>query len=212
MKGRFIVFEGIDGSGEDTQLDLLYKTIKSWNKYQHVLATHEPTGNATEIKRKLKYDNDAYSSGEEMALLFVEDRTQHSYEIIKPCLEKGIDVLCSRYKMSTCAFQQTQGVPLDKLLEIHKHRGILIPDLTFFLDVDGKTAEQRIFKRGEEIEKFEKIDFLDRVNLNYRNLYELSKSDKSLFGYVIKIDGNRSIKEVAENISNDFLNFNFTEN
>ncbi|MFA5070793.1 MAG: dTMP kinase [Candidatus Pacearchaeota archaeon] len=207
MKGKFIVFEGIDGSGEDTQLDLLYKKIKSLDKYQNILATHEPTGNATEIKRKLKHDNDAYSSGEEMALLFVEDRTQHSYEIIKPGLEKGIDVLCSRYKMSTCAFQQTQGIPLDKLLEIHEHRGILIPDLTFYLDVDGKIAEQRIHKRGEEIEKFEKIDFLDRVNLNYRNLYELSRLNKSLFGEVIKIDGNKSIHDVTEDIYQEFLNF-----
>lgn len=128
-RGMFIVFEGVDGSGEDTQLDILYKKIKSRDKYQDALATHEPWKNS-EIKKRLKEDKDAYSAPEEMADLYIGDRTDHSYTLIKPNLDAGVIVLCSRYKMSTCAFQPAQGMSLDKLLKMHEHRGILVPDVT----------------------------------------------------------------------------------
>ena len=101
------------------------KRIERLNKYQDILRTHEPWRNK-KIKRKLEEDKDAYSDPEKTAHLFVEDRTDHSYILIRPNLLMGTDVFCSRYKMSTCAFQQTQGVPLEKLLEMHENRGVTI--------------------------------------------------------------------------------------
>jgi dTMP kinase len=203
-KGLFIVFEGIDGSGEDTQVEKLYSAIKSLDKYQDILATHEPWKHG-EIKRKLREDKDAYSDAEEMAELYIGDRTDHSYVLLRPNLDAGAIVLCSRYKMSTCAFQQTQGIPLDKLLKMHEHRGILNPDLTFFLDVPGNIAESRREKRGTPKEKFEQREFMDKVTANYWALYEMSLKNPELFGEVVKIDGNGLINEVAKDIYQEFL-------
>jgi dTMP kinase len=204
--GLFVVFEGIDGSGEDTQLDILYKKIKKWDKYQDVSATHEPWRNK-EIKRKLETDKDAYSDAEEMTELYIGDRTDHTYIRILPNLAHEGIVLCSRYKMSTCAFQQAQGIPLDRLLKMHGHRGIIRPDITFFLDVEREVAAKRI-KSREKQEKFERdSEFIDRVIANYRSLYELSKTDIDLFGRVIKIDGNPDIDTVAGSIEKVFLPF-----
>jgi len=99
-----------------------------------VLRTHEPW-KSSEIKRKLETEKDAYSGAEEIAELHVEDRARHTQKLIRPNLRAGAVVLCSRYTLSTCAYQWAQGLSLSKLLEMHEHRGILIPDVTFFLDV-----------------------------------------------------------------------------
>lgn len=207
-KGLFVVFEGIDGSGEDTQLELLYRLIKKLDKYQAVLTTHEPWKNE-EIKKKLQEDEDAYSDAEEMAQLYIGDRTEHTYVLIKPNLNAGTIVLSSRYKMSTCAFQQAQGMSLDHLLKLHdrQHNGIIKPDLTFFLDVKSEVAAERRKNRGGSPEKFEQIEFLDKASENYRNLYELSRKNPSLFGRVIKIDGNPEIEVVAKSIEKNFSQF-----
>ena len=205
QRGLFIVFEGIDGSGGDTQLKMLLDRIKKGNKYQDVLATHEPWKNGR-IKEMLEKDRDAYSNAEEISLLYVGDRTEHSYEIIKPNLNAGVFVLSSRYKMSTCAFQQAQGVPLEALLKMHENRGILTPDITFYLDVSREVAAGRMKKRGDPPEKFERDPgFIDRVIENYRNLYQMSLRDQSLFGRVAGTDGNRAMEEVSEAVYRAFL-------
>jgi len=206
-QGLFVVFEGIDGSGEDTQLDILYKTIKSWDKYQNILATHEPTKSREEIKKKLEKETDPYSNAEEMTELYIEDRREHTYELLMPNIRAGVIVLCSRYKMSTCAYQQAQGIPLDKLLKMQSDRGIIKPDLTFFLDVSGDVAEERRRGRNAPREKFELREFMDKASANYQGLYELSRKNPKLFGRVIKIDGNPKIEVVAKSIEGFFSQF-----
>lgn len=206
-RGLFIVFEGIDGSGADTQLKRLYDTIKHQDKYQDILATHEPWKNER-IKEMLAGDKDAYSNAEEISQLYVGDRTDHSYSLIIPNLNAGVFVLSSRYKMSTCAFQQAQGVPLEVLLRMHENRGILTPDLTFYLDVPKEVAAERIMKRGDSIEKFERDpEFVDKVIGNYRSLVEMSYNEPGLFGEVIQINGTPSEDEVAEKIYKTFIPF-----
>lgn len=205
-EGIFIDFEGIDGSGTSTQVHGLTKKIELLDKYQDVLRTHEPW-KSEDIKRKLKEDKDAYCDPEETAQLFVEDRVNHSYILINPNLKAGAIVISSRYKMSTCAFQWTQGVPLERLLKMHQHRGILIPDLTFFLDVKREVAAGRI-KERKKSEKFERdADFIDKVIENYRKLIHISKKYPDLFGRVIRIDGNQSIERVEEEVYSVFLPF-----
>ncbi len=157
-RGMFIVLEGIDGSGKETQMFELARHIKAKNKYQDVILTHEPWRNL-EIKRKLKEDKDAYSDSYKMAELYIKDRTEHVRELISPNLEKGAVVLCGRYMMSTCAYQWTQGANLDKLFEMHEGKGIILPDLTFFVYISAEIAQQRRAKRAEEKEKFEDLKF-----------------------------------------------------
>ncbi len=203
-RGLFVNFEGIDGAGTSTHVIELTKRIEQLDKYQDLLKTHEPWRNQ-KIKEKLQEDESAYSDAEEMAELYIEDRTEHSYELIKPNLNAKVIVLSSRYKMSL-AFQMAQGVSLDKLLKMHEHRGILTPDLNFLLDIPIEVAEERKKERGGKLEKFEKERvFIERVIENYKELIELSKKNPKLFGRVIRIDGNRPIIEVAGEIYQKFL-------
>jgi len=129
---RFIVFEGIDGAGTSTQLIESVRYLESLDKYQDVLRTHEPWKSG-EIKRKLAEDRDAYSDGLKMAELYVQDRIQHTKELVQPILDKGVFVLSDRYSMSTCAYQSTQRVDLNELIKMHDLSRVLVPDITFLL-------------------------------------------------------------------------------
>ncbi len=204
-KGSFIVFEGIDGSGTSTHVHKLQEKIEELDKYQDVLRTHEPWKNE-EIKRKLKEDSHIYDDGLYMAELYIDDRTQHTRQVIRPIIETGAMAFCSRYKMSTCAFQWAQGVELYELLSMHEHRSLLTPDLTFFLDVPNEVAQERIKKDREKLEKFEKnSQFIDKLINNYKVLTQMSEADSRIFGKVIRIDGNRDIEKVSKNIYKEFL-------
>ena len=141
-----------------------------------------------------------------MAELYIEDRTRHTRQIIRPALEEqGIVILCKRYKMSTCAYQWAQGVPLHDLLSMHNHRGLLVPDLTFYLDIPRKVAERRI-ERRKKTEKFEKDPrFTEKLIKAYNALLGLSEADPRIFGKVVRIDGNRRIQQVSEDIFSEFL-------
>ena len=204
-RGLFIVFEGIDGSGTSTHVHRLSEKVEILDKYQDILRTHEPWRNK-EIKRKLEEDKDAYSDPEKMAQLYVADRVDHSYRLIDTNLNAGAIVICSRYKMSTCAFQQAQGISLDKLLEMHEYRGVLTPDIVFFLDVSREVAEERIKKRGIPQEKFERDrKFIEKVIENYRNLIELSRKNMDIFGRVERINTEKPIEEASKEVYQKFL-------
>lgn len=203
-RGFFIVFEGIDGSGTSTHVHKLEEKIEELDKYQDVLRTHEPWKNE-EIKRKLTEDRDAYSDAMEMAELYVHDRVEHTRQIIRPALENGIIVLCSRYKMSTCAYQWAQGVRLNNLLAMHEHRGLITPDLTFFLDVPRHVAEDRIKKTRNGLEKFEKEpEFTEKLIRAYNVLTQMADVDEKVFGKVLRINSDKETEKVADEIFSRF--------
>lgn len=204
QKGLFVVFEGVDGAGTSTQLIKLLEHLERKNKYQDVLRTHEPW-NSEEIKKRLAKENDTYSGAEEISKLFVEDRIKHTEELIIPNLIRGVVVLCDRYSMSTCAYQSTQGANLIKLFDMHRdNESILIPDLTFFVDVPAEIAQERIMKRGEPKEKFEEFEFQRKLIMNYREIARGAENRDSVFGKTIWINGNGPIECVARNIAYEF--------
>ncbi len=203
-RGLFIVFEGIDGSGKSTQVNLLIKHIEELDKYIDVLRTHEPW-KSKEIKRKLQEDKDAYSGAKEMAQLYVGDRIAHTINLINPNLERGVFVFCDRYSLSTCAYQWTQGAYLEELLKMHKNNGILIPDINFFVDVSANAARERIMVRGGSLEKFERDpDFVTRLITSYRKLVYGSNFE-NVFGDITAINGEQTVENVALDIRNSFL-------
>ncbi len=201
-KGLFIVFEGIDGSGKGTQLSELIKHLDGLNKYIDIIKTHEPW-RSYEIKRKLEEDKEAYSDGITMAKLYVEDRINHSLEI-KAKLNERYFVLCDRYKMSTCAYQWTQGVDLEELFKMHEDDRILIPDLTLFIDVNAEIAQERREKRGTKYEKFEYVKFQSELRRNYLSLIE-RQDCSDIFGEVCMINGRGSVEEVSDRVRNAFM-------
>lgn len=203
-KPLFIVFEGIDGSGKTSQIARLANYIRGKDKYQDVLLTREPTWRASELRGKLQGDGDAFSDGERMAYLFVQDRKAHCEEQIVPALQQMAFVLCDRYALSTCAYQASQGVPLDTLLRLHEEAMTRKPDLTFFVDVPRGVAEARMVKRGEAKEKFEKnADFTEKLFGQYRDLVRQNLTDQRLqrvIGPVVNIDGTCTVEHVEEQI------------
>jgi len=203
-KGLFIVFEGADGSGTSSQIPLLIKHLDSLDKYIDVLKTHEPTKKAKGILKILKSDKDAMSNSEKLARLYTEDRAQHTQNIITPSLKKGIFVISDRHKMSTCAYQWAQGLPIETLHEMHANKGILIPDITFYIDVPPKTAKTRIKQRGIKPDKFELGDFRDIMLKKYNDLVKQAQQNPRLFGKVVKIDGTKPIEKVSEAIIKEF--------
>jgi len=204
-EGLLIVFEGIDGSGKNYQIHELEKRIESLNKYQDVLRTQEPW-RSKEIKRRLERDKTVYSNPEQMAEILIENRAKHTQKLLRPNVDAGVVVLLSRYKMSTCAYQWTQGMHLSELLDMHDHRGILTPDLTFLLDITQKTAEERITSAMRKKEKFEKDPkFVDRLISAYNSLAFMSEVDERIFGKVVRINGNRPMEAVSDEIYSEFL-------
>jgi len=174
-RGLFIAVEGIDGSGKSTQITTLQEIIRSLNKYNNVLITREPTANCSEVRRRLEQDGDACSGQKEMTRLYVQDRIEHTRDVIVPALNQGIYVISDRYRMSTDAFQSAQrkldlesrGLPpeaqdlsLEELFALQNRPEILVPDLTFLLLVSPEIALERIIKRGQQSEKFEKLPFM----------------------------------------------------
>ena len=205
QKGFFIVFEGADGSGKSTQIGKLADYIREKNKYKEVFLTREPTANANEIIRKLVSDNDSFKGGDFFTDAFILDRRNHFNYLINPLLEKGVDVLCDRYSMSTCAYQQTQGVDLKSILK--KHDGIPAPDLTFYLDVSLESSLDRIYSRRQGNEKFEKEEFIGKLIANYRKLaVSKDKLTRKVLGKVVMIDGNSRVERVSAYVRHAFDN------
>ena len=204
--GLFICIEGIDGSGKSTQTNLLIQHIEDLDKYIDVLKTHEPW-RSKEIKKKLKEDKDVYSNEFKLAELFTLDRAEHTRELIVPSLRKGIFVIGSRYSMSTLAYQWAQGVEFEKLLDLHRGKGILIPDLVLVFDLPVKEALKRLKKRGVAKDKFEKdSEFMKTLIDKYRLLAKMAnnKEGNLPFGKVAVINANKSIENVQKQINKVF--------
>lgn len=205
-KGLFICIEGIDGAGKSTQTNLLINHIEDLDKYIDVLKTHEPWRNA-EIKKKLNEDKDAYSNGLKLAELYALDRAEHTRQLIVPSLRKGIFVIGSRYSMSTLAYQWAQGVELEKLLDLHRGKGILIPDLVLVFDLPVKEAIKRLKTRGTKADKFEKdSEFMKKLIEKYRLLAKMANDREGNlpFGKVVVINANKNIENVHNQIKKAF--------
>jgi dTMP kinase len=204
VRGLFIVFEGIDGSGKSTQLEEVAKALKAKNKYQDILLTREPTYRASELKKNLKEQLNPFEGGEKDLFLFVEDRKIHTYDQILPAMAQGTVVLCDRYAMSTGAYQSSQGVPIDKIIDFHKKAGTWTPDLTIYVDVPLDVAESRMAKRGASLEKFETDrKFKEILINNYRDLVtmtHLNPDALNVFGPACLINGNQEQSKVTEDI------------
>jgi len=200
-QGLFITFEGTDGSGKSTQIELLEKYIKS--KGYEVVLSREPGGTrVSEIIRDIILDprNKEIDPLTEM-ILYAASRAQHVAEIIEPAIESGKVVICDRYVDSSYAYQGGgRGVDLKSIADVNRiaiHG--TVPDITFFLDIDPEIAiKRRIKSTGADRIEQEKLDFHRRVYDGYKKL-------SILYPDRIKtIDATKSIDEIAFQI-NSFI-------
>jgi len=211
LRGRFITFEGIDGSGKSTQLRLLAGDLKM--RGFDVLTTFQPGG--TPLGRRLR---EAFLETEEnvhpMAelLLFAADRAQHVNFLIKPALAEGRIVVSDRYADATAAYQGAgRGFDeqvIDRIIELATDN--LKPDLTLFFDVPIEKAILRTNSRtdNESVKNKNRMDretteFYDRVRRGYLKIAEEEPERFKI------IDGSGSIDEVHARVSEvvtEFLN------
>jgi len=188
--GKFIVFEGLDGSGQSTQASLL-KDFLIKEKIDVVL-TKEPTLTSS-AGQKIKeiLDEKSTISPEQLQLLFTEDRREHLEKVIIPALKMGQYVISDRYFFSTFAYGTAEGLDLEWLIKINND--FLLPDLTFLLKVRPEICLERIQKRGLGIKLFEKKEKLSRV----WQVYEILPQR---FQNIYLVDGEKSIEEVFKEI------------
>ncbi len=164
----FLVIDGPDGSGKTTLAKRLTTRLEGMGT--RTAYTFEPTsesGAGRKLRSMLRTGNipDVYS----FADLFVEDRQAHLHNFILPSLEAGMVVVCDRYKYSSLAYQQLQGVDAGHIIETN--RVCRVPDRVFILlpeNVD--VLLERIVERGLEKDIFEEREFISRTLECYRTL------------------------------------------
>lgn len=193
-KGLFITFEGVDGCGKTTQINLLKEYFEKQNKT--VLLTREPGAKGLGTKLReilLNYDGEVSPNCE--SFLFLADRAQHIDTIIKPAVERGEIVLCDRHTDSTVAYQG-YGRGVDKE-QIHMLNNIatsgMLPDLTLIFDIDIETSMSRVGKEKDRMESAGK-EFFERVRNGY---LEIAKANPDR---VKLLNGSKSIEVLHEEI------------
>ena len=156
QKGYFISFEGIDGSGKSTQIELLAKFLK--NLSFEVVITREPGGSVggEQIRNLLLQGETDRWSAETEILLFTAARRDHLERIILPALGDGKIVICDRFTDSTRMYQGMRGSNLRDLVELLNEKVIKRdPDLTIIIDINPETALKRAKSRKTVEERFE---------------------------------------------------------
>ncbi len=199
-KGLFITFEGADGSGKTTQLNLIKNFLEE--KGFEVVVTREP--GALDLGKKIReillhYDGVVADRCE--LFLFLADRAQHVETFIKPNIEQGKIVLCDRHTDSTVAYQgYGRGQDVKLLKDLNKLAvNNLTPDLTLLFDVSTEVAQQRV---GNEKDRMEAIglEFHKKVRNGYLELQKENPERIKL------INANNSIETVFEDTKNIIIN------
>lgn len=192
MTPRFIVLEGIDGSGTTSQSRRLLEALEA--RGHEVVHTFQPSKGA--IGRLIREHLSVNAEGMEpdaLALLFAADRLDHLGKVIAPALERGKLVLCDRYVISSWVYQSLK-CPKSWVRQINARA--TWPDLTFFLDVPAEVAMQRVANRreqtGEDVEVFDDPDLQRRLARGYATVAK----DPSHHN-VITIDATQSFDDVA---------------
>lgn len=197
MSGKFIVIEGLDGSGKTTQIRLLSARLRSMGRT--VAETAEPTASATGGLIRDALSGLTPRTGTEIAALFMADRVAHNVHPvngINALLEKGMDVICDRYYYSSLAYQGCVSDP-DWVFHINVDcPEIRRPDLCVFLDLDDETCLRRMEQGRAYQEIYENENTLIAVRRRYYDAFrQLEGRDR-----IVSVNADRTPEEVAEDI------------
>ncbi len=194
QKGLFITFEGGDGCGKTTQLNLCAEYLQK--KGFSVLVTREPgsQGLGEKLREVLLHYNGPVAPTCE-AFLFLADRAQHINQIVKPALETGKIILCDRHTDSSIAYQgygRGENIKQIELLNNIATQDIK-PNLTLVFDVSEEIAQKRVGSQKDRMESAGK-DFHKRVRNGY---LEIAKQNPTR---VKVVDANLPIEEVFKQV------------
>ena len=194
-KGLFITFEGADGCGKSTQMELLAKDLQ--NKGYEVVLTREPGGKGLGEKIRgllLNYNGEVSDRCE--SFLFLADRAQNIDMIVKPAIAAGKIVLCDRHTDSSVAYQgYGRGLDIEQINVLNNlATNGLKPDLTFVFDIDVETSMKRVGKEKDRMESAGK-DFHNRVRNGY---LEIAKQEPKR---IKVLDATESIEEIHKKVT-----------
>lgn len=188
MSGRFIIIEGIDGTGKSTLVKLVADVLQSHGR--EVLLTHEPTDlpSGKLILERLGTPGFKASPWEWLGM-FVSDRRMNIEQIVKPALKRGIDVIQDRSMYSTLVYQGAMGVPEEDIIKRHAgwHPQ---PDLLVILDIAPRfglsrtrrrslgvgqrwvkqAGQKYMFSDGDAPQSTEKLHFLQEIRRRYKRI------------------------------------------
>lgn len=192
----FITFEGGEGTGKTTQINILKKYLE--DQGLEVIITREPGGvTSAENIRAVIFDNEIDPITETM--LYAAARREHYIKKIKPALDAGKIVICDRFIDSSIVYQGiVRGVGVDLVENINKYAiNNVEPDLTIFFDLDPEIGLKRVSLRNEQMNRFDKesLDF----HLKVRKGYKLLSKTRNRF---VLIDASKSIEDVTKQIIN----------
>ncbi|OEG00274.1 dTMP kinase [Vulcanibacillus modesticaldus] len=217
MKGLFITFEGPDGSGKTTQLQLLANYLREQG--YDVVTTREPGGThiSDQIRKILLDPNHLELKNQTEILLYAASRAQLVHELIIPALEQGKIVLCDRYIDASIAYQ-SYGLGIDKEIveEINRFASSqLQPNRTYLLYISPELGRERMIKRNNR-EFDSDLDRIEQKDIEYHErVYQgFSVLAEEYPNRILKIDANKSIEMIFEVIKKDFekfLNMNWKE-
>ena len=196
-RGRFIIIEGIDGSGKTTHIPLLAKRMISEGR--RVYTTAEPTVSLSGGMLRDALRGVTKKTTCEIAAMFLLDRINHNVNPvngIEKFLAAGVDVICDRYYYSSLAYQGSE-TDFDWVLDMNLNcPEIRKPDICIFLDLEPEKCLERISKDRMVTEIYEERDRLERYRKRYFDIFEMLKFTDNIA--IINTSG--TIEEVAEEI------------
>ena len=197
-KAKFIVFEGIDGAGKTTQINLLKNALEE--RGIPCITTAEPTDlpSGREIRDALAGRTE--KTAREMAEMFSVDRAIHNSHPeagINPALEKGTSVISDRYYYSSLAYQGA-ALGYDTVAALNLDRvDIRTPDICIFLDLTPEKSLERIGKRGAATEIYENFDYLTKTRKMFFDVFEKLKARGEKIAI---IDASGSPEDIAQRV------------
>lgn len=202
-KGIFITFEGADGCGKTTQIELIKKYLDE-NNIENVL-TREPGGSDLGLElRKILLHYDKPVSNIAELFLYLADRAQHTEYTIKPLLDEKKVVLCDRYIDSTVAYQgYARKGDINKIIKLNDLvTNSLKPDLTIVFDIDSNIAQSRLKGEKDRLEK-EGLEFHKALRQGY---LELAKNNPERIKVINADDAIENIHKKCIKLIKGFIN------
>ena len=192
----FISFEGIEGSGKSTQIDLLESHLKELG--YKVAKLREPGGTLMGEKIRDIFLQDTSEKVDPIteAFLLYASRKHLDQNFLREKINQGYIVIADRYSDATVAYQCFgKGLEKDFIDLIHNSCNLLTPDLTFYMDISTEMSKERISDREMDRMESESVEFFDRVRQGYLQI--ASENPER----VISLDANKSINKLKDEIA-----------